>query len=685
VARTALSLWIDQTDEGLNLGLEYCTDLFSRDTIARLLQNFEILLGGITADPDAGIERLPLLSETEHCTQLREWNATEELYSKDKCLHQLIEEQCRRQPEKGAVVIDQKQISYAELNERSNMLAHYLRNEGIGPDTFVGICLERSTEMMIGVLGILKAGGAYLPLDPDYPTERLSYMLEDSGAPVVLTQSSLLEKVPAQEKVRIICLDREGEAISKQSSATMDVTYHPKNLAYIIYTSGSTGKPKGVQVPHGAVVNFLTSMSREPGFGKDDVLLAVTTLSFDIHVLEIFLPLLVGGRVVIADRETASDGSRLLKTLKESRATVMQATPSTWRLLLAAGWEGDRNLKVLCGGEAFPRDLVKELLPRTGSVWNMYGPTETTVWSSCYHITDGEGPILIGRPIANTQIYILDRFMQPVPIGVPGELHIGGDGVTRGYLNRAELTEKQFVPDPFRSDPGARLYKTGDLARFRPDGNCEYLSRIDTQVKVRGFRIELGEIESVLSDHPSLDKCVAAVREDQPGDVRLVGYIVPRNGREVAVSDLRSHLKTKLPDYMVPQHFVELEEFPLTPAGKVDRKNLPAPDGEGSLSATEYVAPRNETEEALATIWQDLIGVSRIGIHENFFDIGGHSLLALQLISQVNQAFHLQLPLRQLFDTPTIAEFALSVENILFDEINSLTDEEAEKLLRAGG
>ncbi|MCP4260582.1 MAG: amino acid adenylation domain-containing protein, partial [Planctomycetes bacterium] len=659
VARTDLSLWINKTDEGLNLGLEYCTDLFRRDTIVRMLQNFQILLEAIIADPDKGIKRLPLLSETEHCTLLRDWNATSAAYSESMCVHQLIQDKVSRHPEKVAVVFGQERISYEELNERSNQLAHFLRGEGVGPDTFVGICIERSTEMMIGVLGILKAGGAYLPLDPDYPVERLSYMMEDSGTSVVLTQSSLLGRLPVQERVRIICLDSEREAIEKHSSVTPEVENRQDNLAYIIYTSGSTGKPKGVQVPHGAVVNFLTSMSREPGFSEDDVLLAVTTLSFDIHVLEIFLPLIVGGRVVIADLETASDGDRLLKTLNESQATVMQATPSTWRLLLAAGWEGNQNLKVLCGGEAFPRDLLKDLLPRAGSVWNMYGPTETTVWSSCYHITDSEGPILIGRPIANTQIYILDRLMQPVPIGVPGELHIGGDGVTWGYLNRPELTEKQFVPDPFRSDPGARLYKTGDLARFRPDGNLEYLSRIDTQVKVRGFRIELGEIESVLSDHSSVDKCVAAVREDQPGDVRLVGYIVAKADMEVAVSDLRNHLKTKLPDYMVPQHFVELEELPLTPAGKVDRKNLPPPDQTSAYRIDEYVAPHDVLELQLTKLWEKTIGVSPISVTDNFFDIGGHSLLAVRLFSRIEKTIGAKLPLALLYQASTIEQLAV--------------------------
>ncbi len=676
-----LSLW--EEDDVFKGTVEYSSELFDHGTISRMIGHYLNILESMVADAHMRILNSSLLGQEEKEHIVSELNETQSQLPELCGLHQLFEEQANRIPEKTAILTDNKKLTYDELNKRSNQLAHFLIDLGVGPDTLIGLYVERSIDIVIGVLGILKAGGAYVPLDPAYPEERIAFMVEDACMPVILTQDDLETRLPENECVTV-CLDVDWDEVAQESSDNPKQSSNRDNLAYVIYTSGSTGRPKGVQVPHGAVVNFLSSMSREPGVGEDDVLLAVTTLSFDIHVLEIFLPLFVGGTVVIASSETASDGERLLKRLNESQTTVMQATPSTWRLLLAAGWGGNEKFKVLCGGEAFPRDLAKELLSRVGSVWNMYGPTETTVWSSCYRITDGEDPILIGRPIANTQMYILDRLMHPVPIGVAGELHIGGDGVTRGYLNRPELTEKQFVPDPFRSDAGARLYKTGDLVRFRPDGNLEYLSRLDTQVKVRGFRIELGEIESVLSDHPLVDECVVTVREDQPGDVRLVGYNVVKAGMEMTASDLRTHLRTKLPDYMIPQHFVQLEELPLTPAGKVDRKNLPAPDSEGSLSSTdEYVAPRNETEETLASIWRDVIGVSRVGIHDNFFDIGGHSLLALRLISRINQAYQLKLPLRQLFDMPTILEFALSVENIVFGEVDSLTEEEAEQLLRA--
>ena len=676
-----LSLW--EEDYIFKGAVEYSTELFDQDTISQMIRNYVTLLESILADPQEGIENYSLLDEQEKNTIVYDFNNTQLVLPELSCFHQLFENQANRVPEKTAVIFEDQELTYGELNKRSNQLSHYLITLGVGPEVLVGIYVERSLEMMIGVLGILKAGGAYVPIDPTYPEERIALMIEDARMPVILTQDKLETSLPENESITI-CLDADWDDIAQESNSCPPPSASGDNLAYVIFTSGSTGRPKGVQVPHRAVVNFLNSMSREPGFTENDVLLAVTTLSFDIHVLEIFLPLIVGARVVIASREMSSDGDLLLKALNESQATVMQATPSTWRLLLAAGWEGSPNLKILCGGEAFPRDLPKKLLPRAGSVWNMYGPTETTVWSSCYRITDGDTPILIGRPIDNTQVYILDRHMQPVPIGVTGELYIGGDGVTRGYLHRPELTKKQFVPDPFRSDHGARFYKTGDLTRFRPDGHLEWLSRMDTQVKVRGFRIELGEIESVLSAHPSVDKCAAAVREDQPGDVRLVGYIVVKDGEEARASDLRSHLRSQLPDYMVPQHFIELEELPLTPAGKVDRKHLPTLFSDGAITDAEYVAPRNETEEMLATMWQEVIGVRQIGTHENFFDIGGNSLLALQLIFRISQTFRLQLPLRQLFDTPTIIEFALSVENILFEEINSLTDEEAEKLLSIG-
>lgn len=419
------------------------------------------------------------------------------------------------------------------------------------------------------------------------------------------------------------------------------------NLAYVIYTSGSTGNPKGVEVPHRAVVNFLSSMAHEPGIDKDDTLLAVTTLSFDISVLEIFLPLTVGAKVNIVDRDTASDGTKLLDKLAESRATVMQATPATWRLLVSAEWPGSAKLKILCGGEPLSSDLAGALLERAASVWNMYGPTETTVWSTCHRITDPTTTIPIGKPIANTRIYVLDQYMRPQPIGIPGEIYIGGAGVARGYLDRAELTKERFVADRFGNDPEAHLYRTGDLARYRGDGALEYCNRQDNQVKVRGYRIELGEVETTLALHETIRQVVAMVREDRPDDRRLVAYYLPEPGSNVTATDLRKFLREKLPEYMVPQHFVELDVFPLTPNGKIDRRSLSAPVSTGKPSV-DAATPKTETEIILAAIWKELIGANQVGLYDNFFELGGHSLLAIQAIARIKKAMGVQLGPRKL-------------------------------------
>jgi len=504
----------------------------------------------------------------------------------------------------------------------------------------------------------------YVPLDPTYPEERLAFMLEDAQVSVLLTQTNLLEQLPKSE-AEAICLDKDWEANANCETSKSDQTT-PENLAYLIYTSGSTGKPKGVQVPHKTVVNFLTSMREKPGLTDEDVLLSVTTLSFDIAVLELLLPLTVGATTVVVSRKTAMDGGELLKTLGISGATVMQATPATWRLLLAAGWEGSKQLKILCGGEALPHTLARELVNLAGSVWNMYGPTEATVWSTCYEIKS-DVKSLIGQPIANTQIHLLDSYQQPVPIGVPGELYIGGAGVVRGYLNRPELTLERFIPDPFSQ--AARLYRTGDLARYQSDGNIEYLQRIDNQVKVRGFRIELGEIETMMAQHPAVEEAVVIVREDTPGEKTLVGYLVSRTLSEAdainqLIPQLRRFLKQKLPDYMVPNTFVTLDAMPLTPNGKVDRKALPVPDSSRPELEEIYVAPTTAIEQHIADIWAQVLNIKRVGIHDNFFELGGYSLLAIQIISRLRQALQVELSMLSLFELPTVAELAKRVETV---------------------
>lgn len=680
-----LDLWLSLWQEGAVFKgmIEYSTELFDQRTISQMIGNYVTLLESIVDDPALGIENHQLLDDESRKRIIYDFNQTQLELPKSPCFHLLFEQQADQAPYKVAIAFENQEMTYGELNQRSNQLAHYLMELGVGPDVLVGVYVERSIEMMIGVLGILKAGGAYVPLDPTYPEERIAFMIEDARMSVILTQDELETSIPENEAVTI-CLDADWDEIAQQSKQSPYPEVRGENLAYVIFTSGSTGRPKGVQVPHHAVLNFLVSMAQDPGFTLDDVLLAVTTLSFDIHVLELYLPLIVGSKVVIVSRETATDGERLLAALDASKATLMQATPSTWRLLIAAGWEGTPSLKVLCGGEAFPRDLVKALLTRAGSVWNMYGPTETTVWSSCYQITDGDAPILIGRPIANTQIYILDRLMQPVPTGVAGELYIGGDGVTRGYLDRPELTEKQFIPDPFQSEKYERIYKTGDLAIVHPDGYFEYIARIGTQVKVRGFRIELGEIESVLSEHPSIEKCVATVDEVTPGNVGIIGYVVSSGGNGLDVASLRNHLRTKLPDYMIPQHFMVLDSFPLTPAGKVDRKNLPVPERDRSSLEQAYVTPSSDLEKTITAAWQDVLKIGKIGIQDNFFDLGGHSLLLAQVHGKLRKIISADVTMLELFRYPTISSLAdyLSRDGIALDNQDKIDDRIA--VLQAG-
>jgi amino acid adenylation domain-containing protein len=582
-------------------------------------------------------------------------NRTGADYSAHLLVHQLFEQQAAKTPDSIALVFEDQQLTYAALNQRADRLAAHLRTLGVGPDVLVGLCAERSLAMVVGMLGVLKAGGAYVPLDPDYPSDRITFMLADSGLSVLLTQSQLLDRLP-QHAAAVVNLDGEWQERSKHASS-QDVTA-PEHLAYVIYTSGSTGKPKGVQVPHRAVVNFLTSMAREPGLTRDDTLLAVTTLSFDIAVLELLLPLAVGAKVVIASRDVALDGPRLAELIRACGASVMQATPATWRLLLAAGWGGAEGLKALCGGEALPPDLARELVPRADSVWNMYGPTETTIWSTCYRLTDSDGDILVGRPIANTQVYVLDGAMRQVPTGTAGELYIGGHGVTRGYLNRPELTAERFVPDPFSDDRGARLYRTGDVAVFRATGDLECRGRVDNQVKIRGFRVELGEIETALETHAAVRHAVVALREDIPGAKRLVAYVVSNAEVEAAPATLRRHLRESLPDYMIPNAFVALDRIPLTPNGKTDRRALPEPEHKRPHLEQTFVGPRDALERALAARWQELLLLDRVGIHDPFFELGGSSLQAAQFISELQSQLGESVFVVTLFEHSSIAEYA---------------------------
>ena len=664
IAKYDLTLFLEDTKQGLIGALEYNTDLFKADTITRMLGHFQTLLEKIVSNPQQQLWQLPLLTLSEQ-QQLAAGNHTQINYPQ-LCLHQLFEAQVEQTPDAVAVEFESAQLTYRELNASANQLAHYLRQLGLQPEGLVGVCVERSLEMVVALLAILKAGGAYVPLDPTYPPERLSFILEDTQVQVLLTQQHLVEVLPAHP-AELVCLDADSQTIAQHSTENPINTVVADNLAYVIYTSGSTGKPKGVQILHRAVVNFLCSMHQQLEVTAPDVFLAVTTITFDIAVLELFLPLTIGSRVVVASREVATDGVRLSESLNNSGATVMQATPATWRMLITADWQGNNQLKILSGGEALSPQLAEQLLGWSKQFWNLYGPTETTIWSTLTQIESKQQPVTIGRAIANTQTYILDNHLQPVPIGIPGELYIGGIGLARGYLHRPDLTAEKFIPDPFNHAAGTRLYRTGDLARYRADGAIEYIKRSDRQIKLRGFRIELGEIEAVLSQHPTLREVVVILREDQPQQKRLVAYVVPISHREPTPSELRSYLQKRLPAYMVPSVFVVLEALPLTPNGKVNRQALPVPDQTRPELET-FVAPRSVVEEMLASIWEQILDIERVSIHDNFFALGGHSLLATQVVSRLRQAFQVSLPLRSVFEAPTVASLALQVEEAMKTE-----------------
>jgi amino acid adenylation domain-containing protein len=661
-AKFDLSIYMRDHNGKLSGYIEYNTRLFEESTVQRLLGHFVGLMEGIAVNPDQSLFQLPLLTNIERQELLYHWNQTGMDYPTQANIHHLFEAQVARTPDNIAAVFGNGQLTYRQLNDRANQLAHYLIAQGVVPDTLVGLCIERSLDMLVALLGILKAGGGYVPLDPNFPPDRLAYMLEDSQAPVLLTQESLRNFLPPHN-AHVACLDTDWEQIARVSGANPDnpnVEMSPRNLAYVIYTSGSTGKPKGVQLEHGGVVNFLVTMQQQPGMKSDDVLLAVTTISFDIHVLEMFLPLTTGACTVILPREIITDGVRLMEQLARHRATVIQATPATFRLLIEAGWQGDKRLKILCGGEPLPRVLANQLVERCAELWNMYGPTETTVWSTCHRIEAGDGVISIGRPIGNTQLYILDPFMQPVPIGVAGELYIGGDSVARGYFQRPELTEQRFIANPFMEN--ARMYKTGDLARYLPDSTLQFFGRMDHQIKLRGFRIELGEIETVLAKHSAVRQNTVIVREDTPGNPRLVAYIVLTEANSnISVNEWRAHLKESLPDYMIPSAFVTLEKMPLTPNGKINRQGLPTPVYE--FDNETFVAPRTTAEKTLAAIWSESLGLQRVGIHDNFFELGGHSLIAVKIFAQIEKRFGQRLPLATLFQTPTIENLAKLLDN----------------------
>ena len=675
-AKFDLTLFLVEYEGTLQATMEYNTDLFDQGTVARVLGHYQTLLEGIVENPDYRLSELPILTNAERHQLLVEWNDTQKDYPRDKCVHELFAAQVEKSPEAVAVVYEEEQLTYRDLNSRANQLAHYLRKLGVGPGVLVGICVERSLEIIVGMLGILKAGGAYVPLDPNYPQERLAFMLADTQAPVVLVQQGLVTSLP-QHGTTFVCLDRDWETISQERIENLSSQTTAANLAYVIYTSGSTGQPKGVEVPHRGIVRLVCGTDYAQ-FDSTQVFLQLAPISFDAATFELWGALLHGARCVLFPGRLPSP-TELGAVLHRHQVSTLWLTASLFNSVIDYAPEALTSVRqLLTGGEALSVAHVRRaltLLPATQLI-NGYGPTESTTFACTYtiprHIEDTATSIPIGRPIANTEVYVLDSGLSPVPIGVTGELYLSGDGLARGYLDRPELTAERFIPNPFSSGHGAQLYKTGDLVRYLPDGNLEFLGRLDDQVKIRGFRIELGEIEAVLAQHPAVREAVVLAREDSPGDQRLVAYLVSR-GLAVSVSEICKFLSTKLPEYMLPSTVVYLEVLPLTPNGKIDRKALPRPDQTRPDLDEQYLAASTPTEASLAEIWAEVLKVERVGVHDNFFALGGHSLKATQVVARVRRELQVELPLRELFANPTIAGLATRIEDSRPHEQGALT------------
>jgi amino acid adenylation domain-containing protein len=659
-----LTLTVNDYRQELDCVFEYNTDLFGEETIARMSGHFMTILGAIAENENLNIKAIPILTETEQNLMLSEWNRTQVDYPSEKCIHNLFEEQVIKTPDSTAVVFEDKQLTYSELNATANRLAHYLIKQGVKEGSIVAMCLHRSIDMVIALMAISKSGATYLPLDPIYPKARLGLILDDAKPLILVSESSMTENLPGTES-RIILLD-DKEEYSAESSENPEFG-NSNNIAYILYTSGSTGKPKGVQIKHHSVINLLYSMIRSLKVTSNDILLAVTTISFDIAEMEIYLPLFTGAKLVIASEDTSMNVELLKNRIDETAPTLFQATPVTFRMLILSGWKGKQDLKLVCGGEAFSKELARALLTRCREVWNGYGPTETTIYSVIKKISPddciGEGYVPIGRPIDNTKLYVLNPKLEPVPVGIAGELYIGGEGVSIGYMNLAEATGERFIIDPFGSDPDSRIYKTGDLVHYLPDGNLMYLNRIDSQVKIRGYRIETGEIESAISHFEGIRENAVIARMDEQGEKRLVAYYVSDDLSDINESELRQYLKEKLPEYMVPSVMVRIEKLPLTANNKVDRKALPEPSGSSFSASKEYVAPQTLTEKKLAAVWSSILKIEKIGILDNFFEIGGHSMIAVTLIIKIEKEFGIRLPLATLFEQSTVQKLSKVIDN----------------------
>jgi amino acid adenylation domain-containing protein len=657
-----LTLFMEDTPHGFTGSAEYRTDLFEAETIKRWLGYFETLLEACAANPDLRLSELTLLGAAERQQLLVEWNGARQDYGRPRRLHQLFEEQAERTPDAMALAFEETRLSYRELNERANQLAHHLRARGVGPDVLVGVLMERSVEMVVGLLGILKAGGAYVPFDPSYPEERLAFMFADARAKVLLTQSRFAGRLPAHA-AEVVCLDSDSESIAGGRADNPAVEVSDSNLAYVIYTSGSTGTPKGAMNTHRAICNRLLWMQAAYQLTAADRVMQKTPYSFDVSVWEFFWPLLSGAGLVIAKPGGHQDAGYLVELIAEQGVTVAHFVPSMLQFFVEepALDRCDSLRLVVCSGEELSHALQERFFARLDCrLENLYGPTEAAVDVTSWTCRrDAESNVVpIGRPIANVRAYILNAALQPVPAGVLGELYIGGEALARGYINRSELTAERFIPDAHSGVPGARLYRTGDVARHLPDGSIQFVGRADNQVKIRGFRIELGEIEAVLRAMPEVQEAVVLAREDESGDKRLVAYVSANPGQALDPVHLRAHLRDKLPAYMIPVAFVELAAFPLTASGKINRRELPAPQNVRSAAEAPFAPPQTDVERTIADIWREALGIDRVGIHDNFFNLGGHSLLLIRVHNRLSATFGQELSILNLFEYPTVDALA---------------------------
>jgi amino acid adenylation domain-containing protein len=698
-----LMLVMTEIEEGLKGTLVYNSDLFNADTVARMLQHFRTLLEGVVVDPCQRVSGIQLLTNNERQQLLVDWNRTERDVLRGRCIHQLFEVRAEQTPDAIAVVFEQEQLTYGELNRRANQLARHLRKRGAGPEVLVAICMERSVETIVGLLGILKAGGGYVPLDPNYPMDRLAFMLEETQSPLLLTDRQQLKDLP-KHSAETICLDWDWGIISQEGEENLISQATEENLAYVIYTSGSTGRSKGVMISHHSLVNAYLAWEEAYQLRPTSAHLQMANFAFDVFTGDLVRALCSGGKLVMCPWEWLLAPQHLYTLMCQEKVECAEFVPAVLRPLVQYLEESDQRLDfmqvLICGSDSWYAGEYKKLLHLCGlqtRLINSFGLTEATIDSSYFESATLDLPsdqlLPIGRPIANTQLYILDVNLQPAPIGVPGELHIGGAGLARGYYRRPDLTAEKFIPNPFSDEAGESLYKTGDLARYLPDGNIEFLGRLDRQVKIRGFRIELEEIEAVLCGHPGVRQAVVLAREDVPREKRLVAYLVAGGKSAPSIHELHSFLKRRLPDYMVPSAFVVLDRLPLTPNGKVDRRALPVPDHTRPELAKTFVAPRTPVEQAVAEIWGDILRLEHVGVDDNFFELGGHSLLATQVISRLRSACQVEVTLRKLFETPTVAGLAVAIAQIqaytaeqgemarLLGELEGLSDEEAERLL----